>query len=107
MLFQQVEKRLLSMIQMSEDSMMEEEEDVQVQLIDPINVTQCDINITDSHDKNLNKFNNNTYSLAKQPPHPNLTIEKLTQKFGTMNFLPALSRFLHQNLLGMTIMPTH
>ena len=67
-----VETRLLSMIRMSEDSMMEEEEDVQVQLINSINVTQHDlnanqrdINITDSLDKNLNKFNNTmTYSLA-------------------------------------------
>ena len=108
-----VEKQLLSMIQMSKDSMMEEEEDVQVQLINPINVTQCDlnanqcdINITDSHDKNLNKFNN-TYSLAKQHPHPNLTIEKLAQKFGATNFLPALLRFLHQNPPGTTITPTH
>ena len=90
-----VEKRLLSMIWMSEDSMMEEEEDVQVQLINSINVTQHvlnanqrDINITDSLDKNLNKFNNTmTYSLAKWPPHPNLTIEKLAQKFSTTNFL--------------------
>ena len=69
---------------------------------------QHHINITDSHDKNLNKFNNTmTYSLAKQPPHPNLIIEKLAQKFGTTNFLPALLRFLHQNLPGTTITPTH
>ena len=79
-----VEKQLLSMIRTSKDSMMEEVEDGQVQLINPINVTQCDlnanqcdINITDSHDKNLNKFKNNTYSLVKRPPHPNLTIENL------------------------------
>ena len=71
-----VEKRLLSMIRMSEDSMMEEEEDVQVQLINPINVTQCDlnmnqhdINITDSRDKNLNKFNNTIHTLLQSNLH--------------------------------------
>ena len=46
------------------------------------------------------------YSLAKTPPHPNLTVEKLTQKFGTTNFLTALSSFLRCNLPGTTITPS-
>ena len=87
---------------------MDEEEDIQVQLINPINVTQCDINITDSNDNNLNSNNAvTTFSLAKQPPHQNLTVEKLTEKFSTANFLPALSKFPHQNSPGTTITPTY
>ena len=89
-----VEKRLQSCQSMlttqSEDNMMEDE-DEDDGLIDPINVTQCDINIT--------------YSLAKRPPHQNLTVEKLKQKFGTINFLPALSAFLRHNLPATTIIP--
>jgi hypothetical protein len=97
-----VEKRLPSMIRTSkseDSSTMDEEEEV----IDPINVNQCDINITHSHDNH----DNIRYSLAKQPPHQNLTVEKLTQDFGTINFLPALSTFLRRHLPGTTITPSY
>ena len=63
-----------------EENMMDDEDEDQLNDVD-----QCDINNANSHDK-LN-FN---YSLAKQPPHQNLTVEQVTQKFGTLNFLPAL-----------------
>ena len=91
-----VENRLQSMFKLTklsevtEENMMDDE-DEDDSLIDPINVTQCDNNIT--------------YSLAKRPPHQNLTIEKLTLKFGTVNFLPALSTFLRHNLPATTITP--
>ena len=62
---------------------------------------------SDSHDNNLNSNNTMTmFSLVKWP-HQNLTIDKLTEKFGTTNFLPALSKFLCQNSPGTTITPTY
>ena len=73
------------------DTMDEEEEEDQINL--NLNVTQRDINIT--------------YSLAKQPPHSNLTVEKLTQKFGTTKFLPALTTFLRRYLPRTTITPSY
>jgi len=95
-----VEKRLLSIIRMGEDQMIDEEEDVDV---DPNDVTKRYINITDSESRD----NNFTYSVAKHPPHQNLTIEKITEKFGTTNFIPALSNFLRHSLPGTTISPTY
>jgi hypothetical protein len=94
-----VEKQLESMIRTSEDSMMEEEEVIDER---DINMNQCDINITYPRDHKLN-----LYSLAKQPPHQNITVEKLTQKFGATNFLPALSAFLRRNLPHTTITPSY
>ena len=47
------------------------------------------------------------YSLAKQPPHQNLTVEELTKNFGTLDFLPAFSSFLRRHLPGTTITPSH
>ena len=89
-----VEKRLQSMLMtqsgsdIMDDDENSEEGDV---LIDPIDVTQRYINIT--------------YSLPKRPPYQNLTVEKLTQNFGTLNFLPALTTFLRHNLPATTITP--
>ena len=104
-----VDKRMASMIRSSEDEVMDEDE-VQVDVTHGdnmnqryININHCDINVTSTtRDVKLN-----SYSLAKQPPHPNLTVEKLTQKFGATNFLPALSAFLRQNLPGTTITPSY
>jgi hypothetical protein len=98
-----VDKRLPSMIRttQSDDNTMDEEEEEEV--IDPFNMNQCDINITYSHDNH----DNITYSLAKRPPNQNLTVEKLTQKFGAINFLPTLSAFLRRNLPGTTITPSY
>ena len=105
-----VDKRMASMIRSSEDEVMDEDE-VQVDVTHGdnmnqryININHCDINVTSTtRDIKLNF----SYSLAKQPPHPNLTVEKLTQKFGATNFLPALSAFLRQNLPGTTITPSY
>ena len=94
-----VEKRLVSLLRPSDGDMMEEEEDVQ-------NVTQRDINITNYHNDKLNN-NVTTYSLAKRPPHQNLTVGKLIQKFGTSYFLPALTKFLREILPSTTITPTY
>ena len=46
------------------------------------------------------------YSLAKQPPYQNLTVDTLINTFGTVNFLSALSDFLCQLLPGITITPS-
>jgi hypothetical protein len=105
-----VEKRLEGLMETSEvNTMDEDEEDVQVEL-EHVEITQRDINITrsqnsDTRDK-LN-LNNVRYSLAKSPPHQNLTVDKLTQNFGTTNFLTALSSFLRQNLPSTTITPSN
>jgi Plavaka transposase len=90
-----VEKRLEEMIRTNEEVMDEEEDNEDVTQVE----LECDINITHPRDKlNLG------YSVAKQPPLQNVTVEKLTQDFGTTNFLPALKRFLRCNLPGVTIM---
>jgi hypothetical protein len=86
----------------------EVEEEVEVEH-DHVEVTQRDFNITHSRDRDrcdLN-LNNVNYSLAKSPPHKNLSVEKLTEKFGTSNFLPALSTFLHLKFPGSTITPSN
>ena len=95
-----VEKRLASMVMTVEDDMNDEDEDV-TQCDN--NMNQRDINITESRDNKLNF----KYSIAKQPPHQNLTVEQLTQKFGTVNFLTALSTFLRHHLPSTTITPTY
>ena len=86
---------------------MDEDEDEDEDAIDvtrrDINMNQCDINITQSCDGMLNF----KYSLAKQPPHQNLTIEQLTQKFSTLNFLPVFSSFLGRHLPGTTVTPSN
>ena len=105
-----VEKRLEFLMKAGEVNVIgdeEDEQDVEVEQ-DQVrcDVTQCDINITQPQARVLN-LPNVPYSTAKTPPHKNLTIEKLTESFGTTNFLPALSSFLHHNLPGSTISPTH
>ena len=83
-----VENQLLNMLRTRQDSMMDEEELEE-------EVECCDIDVT-----NINL--NTNYSLAKRPPHYNLTIENLMEKFSTTNFLPT---FLCHNLSGTTITP--
>jgi hypothetical protein len=102
-----VDNRTASMIRSSEDDVMDEEEDVIIDVMRCDNMNQCymnhcDINITSTRD-HKSTF---SYSLAKEPPHQNLTIKQLTQKFGTLNFLPAFSTFLRLHLPGTTITPT-
>ena len=97
-----VDKRLESMVRTVEEDVLDDDEDVVDATHRDINMNQRDHNITHSRDHELNI----RYSLAKQPPHQNLTVEKLTQNFGTTNFLPALTTFLRQNLPGTTITPT-
>ena len=97
-----VDKQLESMVRTVEEDVLDDDEDVVDATHRDINMNQRDHNITHSRDHELNI----RYSLAKQPPHQNLTVEKLTQNFGTTNFLPALTTFLRQNLPGTTITPT-
>ena len=76
--------------------MMDEEDELE----EVIDVTQRDDNITYSHE---------SYTLAKRPPgppHQNLSVENLTQKFGAIDFLSAFSAFLRCNLPGTTITPS-
>jgi hypothetical protein len=98
-----VEDRLVNMVRTVEDNVMDEDEDVIDVTQCDINMNQRDINITHSHDDKLNF----KYMLAKQPPHQNLTVEQLTHKFGSINFLPALSTFLRCHLPGTTITPSY
>ena len=72
-------------------------------------MSQRDTNITHSQDNNDTRarLKNVRYSLAKSPPHQNLTVDKLTEKFGTPNFLTALSSFLRHHLLGTSITPSN
>ena len=91
--------------EINRDTMDEEDEDVIDQINLNLNVTQRDkINMNlDVTQRDINI----TYSLAKQPPYANLTVEKLTQKFGTTKFLPALTTFLRQHLPRTTITPSY
>lgn len=108
-----VEKRLEGLMKAGEVNTRDEEEDdeevEQVQL----NVTQCDFNITQPQAEARASFNLNLpnilipYSIAKTPPHKNLTVANLTETFGATNFLPALSSFLRHHFPGSTITPTH
>jgi hypothetical protein len=101
-----VGKRLESLMKTTDVSMMDEdEEDAQVEL-EHVEVTQRDINITHDDTRDMLNLNNFRYSLAKTPPHHNLTVEKLSEKFGTSYFLTSLSSFLRRNLPGTTITPT-
>ena len=104
------------MIKAGEDKATDEDEaeDDEVELEHvQLDVTLCDINITQTQARALSNFKLNfpnnplPYSIAKTPPHKNLTVEKLTEKFGTSNFLPALSSFLRHIFPGSTIMPSH
>ena len=106
-----IEKRIESLIKPREVNTRDEEEveeDVEVEH-DQVDVTHCDINITHSQDGNTRaklNLNNIPYSIAKSPPHKNLNAEKLTENFGTTNFLPALTTFLHRNFPASTITPS-
>ena len=106
-----VEKRLESLMKAREVKTMDEEEveEDEVEHVQ-VDVTQRDFNITHSQESDTRaKLNLNDihYSIAKSPPHKNLTIEKLTENFGTTNFLPALTSFLHRNFPSSTITPSH
>jgi hypothetical protein len=105
-----VGKRLETLMKMSNDGSMEEDEEVEDAHVEVEHDTHRDINITLSQDgvtrDKLNLNNVRRYSLAKSPPYPNLTIEKLTENFGTSNLLSALSSFLRKNLPGISITPS-
>jgi hypothetical protein len=103
-----VEKRLESLIERSDVNTLDDPAYYEEDEVEPmIDVTQRDINITHSQDNGGPRDNLNlTYSLAKSPPHHNLTVDKLAEKFGTTNFLPALTIFLRHNLPGTTVTPT-
>jgi Plavaka transposase len=101
-----VEKRLESLMKASgEVTAMDEDEldELEVEHV-TVDVTQRDINIT--HGDTRAKLNVR-YSLAKSPPHQNLTVEKITEKFGTTHFLTALSSFLRRHSPDTTITPSN
>ena len=105
-----VEKRLEGLWKAGEVNPMDEdeaEEDVEVDDQVQLDVTQCDFNITQPRGEahalsNLN-LTHIPNSFAKSPPHKNLSVEKLMEKFGTTNFLPALTSFLRYILPDSTI----
>ena len=110
-----VENRLGSLIKAGEDKATDEDEAEDDEEVEHVqrDVTLCDINITQTQARALSNFKLNLpyiplpYSIAKTPPHKNLTIDKLTEKFGTSNFLPSLSSFLRHVFPGSTITPSH
>lgn len=53
-----------------------------------------------------NKQTHFNYSLAKQPPYQNLTVNNIILKFGAIDFVSALSTFLRHNFAGTTILPS-
>ena len=108
-----VEKRLEGLWKAGEVNPIDEDEAEDVEVDDQVqlDVTQRDFNITQPRGEaralsNLN-LTHIPYSFAKSPPHKNLSVEKLTEKFGTTNFLPALSSFLRHVFPGSTITPSH
>ena len=111
-----MENRLESLIKAGKVKAMDEDEaedDDEVEEHDQVqlDVTQRDINITQTQACALSNLNLPnipiTYSIAKTPLHKNLTVEKLMEKFSTSNFLPALLSFLCHIFLGPTITPSH
>jgi hypothetical protein len=51
-------------------------------------------------------FSTKNYSLAKQPPYQNITVDNILLKFGAIDFISALSVFLRHNFPGTTILPS-
>ena len=46
------------------------------------------------------------YSIAKQPPYQNITVDNIILKFGAIDFVSALSTFLRHNFPGTPILPS-
>jgi hypothetical protein len=46
------------------------------------------------------------YSLAKRPPYQNISVDNILLKFGTIDFISALSTFLHHSFPGTTVLPS-
>ena len=46
------------------------------------------------------------YSIAKRPPFPNLTVDKIHLKFGAIDFISALSTFLLHTFPETTVLPS-
>ena len=46
------------------------------------------------------------YSLAKRPPYQNITVDKILLKFGTIDFISALSTFVCHTFPGTTVLPS-
>ena len=51
-------------------------------------------------------FTMKIYSLTKQPPYHNITVDKILCKFSVIDFTSALSTFLHHNFPGTTVLPS-
>ena len=110
-----VEKRLETLMKAEVKPMEEEgaeDNDDEVEHLEvQQDVTQRDFNITEPQARALSNLNfpnlRNQYSIAKTPPHKNLMVEKLTEDFGTTNFISALSSFLRHAFPGSTITPSH
>ena len=51
-------------------------------------------------------FTTKIYSLAKQPPYHNITVNNIFCKFSAIDFTSALSTFICHNFPGTAILPS-
>ena len=65
---------------------------------------QLDCNV--STNKQADSESDSNYSVAKQPPYQNLTVDNILLKFGAVDFISTLSTFLRNNFLGTTVLPS-
>jgi hypothetical protein len=65
------------------------------EVVDDQNRLECNVTVT-----------TNNYSLAKRPPFQNLTVNNILLKFGAIDFISALSTFLHLTLPETTVLPS-
>ena len=96
-----IEKRVgVRATEVSEDSDGDVEDVIDDQLEHRGNVT------TKKHAESEMDFSTKNYSLAKQLPYQNITVDNIISKFGAIDFISALSTFLCHNFPGTTVLPS-
>ena len=63
---------------------------------------QLDVSTNKQADSELDSH----YSVAKQPPYQNLTVDNILLKFGAIDFISTLSTFLRNTFPGTTVLPS-
>ena len=61
---------------------------------------------TNKHAESEMDFSTKNYSLTKQPPYQNITVNNIISKFSAIDFISALSTFLCHNFPGTTVLPS-
>ena len=62
---------------------------------------RCNMAVNKGDDESKSDLN---YSLAKQPPYQNITVDKILLKSGTIDFISALSTFVRHTFPGTTVL---